>query len=90
MRSNGLPIPVAQHEVRAGSDLIARIDFAYPERRIAIELDGAAYHSGELAQRRDGRRENQLGALGWRVLRFGWEEVTRRPEYVLATLRASA
>jgi very-short-patch-repair endonuclease len=56
---------------------------------IGIELDGTAYHSGERAERRDGRRDTQLGALGWRVLRFGWDEVTRTPDYVLGTLDAS-
>jgi hypothetical protein len=27
----------------------------------------------------------ELGALGWRVLHFDWEEVTRTPDYVLGT-----
>lgn len=88
IRSAGLPPPDAQVEVRLGSNTVARLDFAYRSRRIAIELDGAAYHSGELAERRDRRRDDQLGALGWNVLRFGWDDVTRRPEYVLGTMRA--
>jgi very-short-patch-repair endonuclease len=88
VRSAGLPEPVPQHEVRLKGDVIARLDFAYVDRKVAIELDGAAYHSGELAQRRDRRRDNRIGALGWRVLRFDWNEVTRTPEYVLQTIDA--
>ncbi|HEY3096384.1 MAG TPA: DUF559 domain-containing protein [Acidimicrobiia bacterium] len=88
IRSADLPEPIPQHEVRSGDKVIARIDFAFPARRIAIELDGAAYHSGELAKKRDRRRDNRLGVLGWRVLRFDWDEVTRTPEYVLKTLDA--
>jgi very-short-patch-repair endonuclease len=88
VRSVGLPEPTPQHRVTVGDDVIARLDFAYVDRRIAIELDGAAYHTGQLAQRRDRRRDNRLGAMGWRVLRFDWGEVTRTPEYVLQTLDA--
>jgi very-short-patch-repair endonuclease len=88
VRSAGLPEPVPQFQVKLGGGAAVRIDFAYPDRRIAIELDGAAYHSGELADRRDRRRDTRLGALGWRVLRFDWEDVTRTPDYVLGTMRA--
>ena len=88
VRSAGLPEPVAQYEIRINDKIIARLDFAYVDRRIAIELDGAAYHSGQLAEKRDRQRDNRLGVLGWRVLRFDWDEVTRTPEYVLQTLDA--
>jgi very-short-patch-repair endonuclease len=88
IRSAGLPEPVPQFQVRLGDGTAVRLDFAYPDRRIAIELDGAAFHSGELAEQRDRRRDTRLGALGWRVLRFGWDDVTRAPDYVLCTMRA--
>jgi very-short-patch-repair endonuclease len=88
VRSAGLPEPIPQHEVQLRNGSHARIDFAYPARMIAIELDGDAYHSGEVARKRDRRRDIQLAALAWRVLRFDWDEVTRTPEYVLETLDA--
>jgi very-short-patch-repair endonuclease len=88
VRSAGLPEPVPQFQVTLGNGDIARLDFAYVDRRIAIELDGAAYHSGELARKRDRRRDARLGALGWRVQHFDWDEVTRTPEYVIQTLDA--
>jgi very-short-patch-repair endonuclease len=84
VRSAGLPEPVPQFQVRSGDRVIARLDFAYVDRKIAIELDGVAYHN----ERRDRRRDNGVGALGWRVLRFDWDEVTRTPEYVLETIDA--
>jgi very-short-patch-repair endonuclease len=87
VRSAELPEPVPQFEIGLGGGAAARVDFAYPERRVAIELDGAAYHSGEVAERRDRRRDNRLGAMGWRVLRFGWNDVTRSPDYVLGMMR---
>jgi very-short-patch-repair endonuclease len=88
VRTAGLPDPVPQHQVMSGGSVVARLDFAYLDRKIAIELDGAVYHTGELAKKRDRRRDNQLGALGWRVLHFDWDEVTRTPEYVLQTIDA--
>lgn len=88
IRSAGVLPPEAQVEVRLGPNSVVRLDFAYPSRRVGIELDGAAYHSGELAERRDRRRDDELGAIGWRVFRFSWDDVTRRPEYVLGTMRA--
>jgi very-short-patch-repair endonuclease len=87
LRNADLPIPTAQFEIRVGSGSIARVDFAYPELSLAIELDGAAYHSSERAKRRDRSRENELVALGWRVLRFTWEDVRDRPTAVVSDLR---
>jgi Protein of unknown function (DUF559) len=88
IRSAGLPVPVPQYELKLSNGSVVRIDFAYPQRMIAVELDGDAYHSGQLARKRDGRRDTQLGTLRWRVLRFDWDDVTRTPEYVLQTIDA--
>ena len=84
IRDADLPLPLAQFEVPG----VARIDFAHPDSKIAIELDGARYHSSPDARERDRRRENQLVALGWRVLRFTWADVTQRPDRVLALMRS--
>ena len=38
----GLPAPIRQHEIRdRHGALLARVDFAYPDARLAIEVDGA-------------------------------------------------
>lgn len=88
LRKAELPEPIPQLAISLGDGATARVDFAYPRYRVAFELDGAAYHSGELAERRDRQRENRLGAMGWRVLRFTWDDVTRRYEYVVQTVAA--
>jgi hypothetical protein len=62
-----LPDPVAQFTVRDGGRRVARVDFAWPEHRLALEYDGA-WH-GEPGQfRRDRDRLNRLTAAGWRVI----------------------
>jgi very-short-patch-repair endonuclease len=87
VRDAGLPMPSPQFTIRTNGEAIARVDFAYPELNLAIELDGAAYHSSERARRQDRSRENRLVAIGWRVLRFTWEDVHDQPTSVLSALR---
>lgn len=51
------------------------IDFANPQLRLAVEIDGAAYHSGRLDVVRDLKRDEYLAEHGWRVLRYSYGEV---------------
>jgi very-short-patch-repair endonuclease len=87
LRRAGLPEPVRQYEVYDGFALVGRIDFAYPDRRLAIELDGLGAHADRF--QRDRTRQNGLVLMGWTVLRFTWADVVDRPEYVLAALTSA-
>ncbi len=58
-----LPRPVAQFVVRDGGGFVARVDFAWPEHRIAVEYDGA-WHGGPQQFGKDRRRLNRLTAAG--------------------------
>lgn len=49
-----------------------RIDLAFPALKLAIEVDGFAYHSSRDSFERDRQRQNLLVADGWTVLRFTW------------------
>ncbi|RBY77110.1 hypothetical protein DQ238_15535 [Geodermatophilus sp. TF02-6] len=80
----GLPAPVAQYEVRSDGRFVARVDFAYPEQRLAIEYDGA-WHGGPGEFTRDRDRLNRLLAAGWRVL-FVTASDMRRPERVVTMI----
>lgn len=64
-----------------------RIDFAYPELKIAIELDGRADHSKKAVFEDDRHRQNELVLAGWTVLRFTWDDITKRPETVATTIK---
>lgn len=77
----------ANHPVRAQGSLIAVVDVAFPERLLAVEVDGWAYHSDVDRFQRDRRRQNALTSMGWTVLRFTWADLTERPEYVIGTIR---
>jgi hypothetical protein len=83
----GLPAPVLQYRV-ALPDGPVRLDAAWPELKIAVEFDGAAFH-GRLGDReRDLRRDAALITLGWVVLRFGYRDVTERPHVCRARIVA--
>ncbi len=62
------------------------VDFAIPEHRLVIELDGRRWHSLTQDQANDRARDRAARANGWSVLRYGWEEITRRPDDVVADL----
>lgn len=88
MRRYGLPPAVFQCAVHHHGRFIARVDFAYPELLLAIEIDGFATHGSPRALQSDLDRQNRLQAAGWRVLRFTWVDVVRRPEKVAAAILA--
>ena len=80
--------PVSQHVVRDRDNrFVARVDLCWPAARLVVEADGFAFHSDRVAYRRDRERLNDLERLGWRVLRFTWEDVVARPEHVLALVQ---
>jgi very-short-patch-repair endonuclease len=52
-----------------------RLDLAYDEERVAVELDGYRYHSGREQRERDMRRDAALASIGWLTLRFSHERL---------------
>jgi very-short-patch-repair endonuclease len=85
LRENGIATPTKQVVVPD----IGRIDFAYADLMVSIELDGGRFHSSRESQERDREKSNNLVAAGWRVLRFTWDDVTKRPNRVVALMRTS-
>ena len=67
--AGGLPAPAQQHRVRVGGRSF-RIDLAYPDRKLGIELDGWDVHRTRTAFDDDRARANVLVAAGWTVLRL--------------------
>jgi hypothetical protein len=74
----GLGPPVRQYEVYDEyGQFVARVDLAWPELGLFIELDGQ-HHLGQPAY--DARRETAVvAATGWLCGRFTWVEVVRFP-----------
>ncbi|HET8614384.1 MAG TPA: DUF559 domain-containing protein [Actinomycetales bacterium] len=68
-------------------DLYARVDLANRTKRLILEADSFEHHGHRLALARDCERYSELTVRGWRVLRFAWEHVMFRPDWVVATVQ---
>jgi hypothetical protein len=74
----GLPIPTLQFEIIDGDGQLRRLDFAWPDQRVAVEYDGVDWHSGADAMRRDRKRAAALLDVGWVVVAIVFEDVRYR------------
>jgi len=88
MIDGGLPTPVLQHEVVDADGRTWRLDFAWPEYRVAAEYDGADWHSGAEAFFRDRLRTSALQELGWVAIPIVAEDVRRRPMELIRRIEA--
>jgi very-short-patch-repair endonuclease len=86
----GLPGWQWNHRVALPDGGVAVVDAALPHLRIAVEIDGRAYHSDPATFQRDRTRQNALVAAGWTVLRFTWADLTQRADAVVAAVLAAA
>jgi very-short-patch-repair endonuclease len=65
---------VPQYEI---PDTRYRVDFAVPDAKIAVELDGYEYHNDKDTFTKDRKRQRDLEMRGWRFIRFSGSEVYR-------------
>jgi very-short-patch-repair endonuclease len=52
------------------------VDAAWRDARLIVELDGYATHGTRRGFERDRKRDRQLAAAGWRVIRLTWRELS--------------
>jgi very-short-patch-repair endonuclease len=63
------------------------VDFLWPERRLAVEVDGWDTHKTRSAFEDDRARDLKLKLLGYDVVRFTWRQLTGDPAGVAGALR---
>ena len=83
IEAHSLPRPERQYRIEG----VGRVDFAYPDARIAIEIDGYEYHSDRDPFQKDRTRSNRMGLGEWLVLRYTKDDLTLRPAMVAEELR---
>lgn len=88
MIDGGLPIPELQYEIVDGNGELRRVDFAWPDQRVAVEYDGLDWHSGPDAMRRDRRRTAALLDVDWVVIAIVFEDVRHRVGEFVARIDA--
>lgn len=69
-----LPAWVEEHQFAVSIGRRWRFDFAWPDRMLAVEIDGGAFSGGRHTRGtgfvEDCRKLNAATLMGWRVLRF--------------------
>ncbi len=66
-----------------------KVDFAFPEQQVAVEINGWAYHRSHSRFLRDQEKHNALALAGWLPLNFSWHHIVSDPEAVVDTLLAA-
>lgn len=62
------------------------VDAVWPKQRVVVEVDGYAYHHHRAAFERDRRRDQQLIAAGYTVIRVTWIQLRDRPIETIASI----
>ncbi len=84
-----LPMPQPQFEIKRGGRPVARVDFAWPDERLIVEVDGHEYHATRDQRAADSQRQNILTEMGFRVVRFTSDQIVESRPEVLRTLRTA-
>lgn len=78
IHANGLPEPM--REYRFAPPRRWRFDFAWPDRLLAVEVEGGTWAGGRHTRgsgfRADCEKYDEAALLGWRVLRFTGDMIT--------------
>lgn len=80
-RGAGLPRPETNAYL-----LGHEVDFLWRAARLVVEVDGYAYHGSRHSFAADRRRDAELAAGGYRVLRFTWSDLTEQRLATVARL----
>ena len=87
------PQPVRQfifHETRKW-----RFDFAWPQYKVAVEIDGGVYQTKATGHRSISGVVSQMEKLnlaqiaGWKVLRFHANDLDQKPEHTVRTVESA-
>jgi very-short-patch-repair endonuclease len=77
-------LPRPQRVSKVGYEL----DFYWPDARLAVEVDGRAFHATRRAFQEDRERDRLLATEGIQVARVTWRDLTREPERLARQLEA--
>lgn len=80
-----VPLPVRQLPSKF-DDQKSRLDFAYIDERIAIEVDSYKWHTASERFHSDRRRDRRLLEHDWVILRFTDRDICENPRQVATTI----
>jgi len=79
MLDGGLPQPELQYLIHGRDGEVWRVDFAWPEARVAVEYESVAWHAGRLEMERDKSRFAGIQDIDWIVIPIVVADVRRSP-----------
>ncbi len=83
----GLPEPQLQMAFHDRGGLIGYVDMCWPDWHVIGEADGRVKYESRDDLVREKLREDRLRALGFRVVRWMWDDIHQRPEAVAEAIR---
>jgi very-short-patch-repair endonuclease len=75
----GLPRPELQYEIPGRDGEVWRVDFAWPEHRVAAEYESIHWHAGRSEMVRDKKRFAGIQETAWTVIPIVVDDVRRQP-----------
>lgn len=86
-------LPRPESELRFAPPRRWRFDFAFPDHRLAVEIEGAVWTQGRHTRGKgyaaDCIKYNSAILAGWRVLRFTTDMLNADPRQVIETISAA-
>lgn len=79
MLDHGLPRPELQYVIRGRDSESWRVDFAWPDAKVAAEYDSVQWHAGRAAMLTDKLRFAGVQDVGWIVVPIVVDDVRRNP-----------
>ena len=87
IEDGGLPLPTTQFRPEWLRRVNGRVDLSYIDEEVLVECDSLRWHGTPEAVQLDRHRDNLAQLAGWISLRFTYEDLKKRPSYVVGTIR---
>jgi hypothetical protein len=87
LRNAGIPAPRLQFVVTHNDRFVARVDNAWPDLYVVLEIDGYRYHSDPSTFVNDRTRQNLIVNAGYTVLRTTPTEIRHDPGGLCETVK---
>ncbi len=83
----GLPTPELQYEIVDRHGQLWRVDFAWPDYRVAAEYDSMDWHANPVAVKHDRMKSARLQEIDWTSVPAVVDDVRRYPAELCSRIR---
>lgn len=84
----GMPTPELQYEIVDRHGQLWRVDFAWPESRVAAEYDSMDWHANPVAVKHDRMKSARLQEIGWTSVPAVVDDVRRYPAELCTRIKS--